>query len=127
MTRTEFAEKWLHTFVPDLTKKQYQDAYLYIEQYLWHAFSYEVIPKEKVLSGDMARRAYQHVKKNNAIVIDMWNDDETSEITHEQMDTKELDCISEFYVVDKNWKWTYVSTHENDFMGLGPYFYKIDP
>ncbi len=52
MNRIEFEKKWLNTFIPNLTDKQYNDCF--VEQYLWHIFSYELIPKENVLTGDMA-------------------------------------------------------------------------
>lgn len=127
MTRIEFEKRWLETFAPNLTKEQYNRCYVY--QYLWHIFSYEVIPKCKVMIGDLARKAYEKVDKDNAIVIQLApfeRNEQTSLISENAKNWKEIDIIPEFYVVDKDWKWTYVSTHENDCQGLGPYFYKIN-
>lgn len=124
MTSQEFEKKWLKTFVPDLTKDQYDKCY--IEQYLWHVFSFELIPKEKVLSGNEAREAYEKADKENAIIINFWDCDEktqSSVIDEKSKKWEVLDEKPETYVVDSEWKWTYVSTHENDW--LGPYFYKI--
>lgn len=124
MTQKEFEKKWLETFAPNLTKKQYNECY--ISQYPWHIFSYEIIPEDKVLVGNDARKAYESAYKEDAITINLFDDKaETSIITEEQKDYKKVDKIPEFFVVDKKWRWTYVSTHENDCMGLGPYFYKI--
>lgn len=124
MNRAEFEQKWLNTFIPGLTKRQYQDCY--VCQYLWHVFSYELIPKEKVLTGDMARQAYDNMDKEHAVMIQIWNDEmleETTELINEYKNWKSIENIPELFVVDKDWKWTYVSTHENGW--CGPYFYKI--
>lgn len=48
-----------------MTDKQYNDCY--IDQYLWHVFSYEVVFKENVLTGDMARKAYNSIDKETGI------------------------------------------------------------
>lgn len=125
MERIEFEKKWLNTFVPDLTDKQYNE--WFIDQYLWHVFSYEVISKENVLTGDMARKAYDNIDKENAIMIQIWDDEiieETEELIDEYKNWEAIEDIPELFIVDKDWKWTYVSTHENGW--CGPYFYKID-
>lgn len=125
MEREEFKRKWLDAFIPNLTKKQYNDCYVY--QYLWHIFSYGLVPKEKVLQGKAAREAYERINKDNAIVIQIWDDDEieqTFEITNEYKQWENIEDIPELFVVGEQWKWTYVSTHENGW--CGPYFYKID-
>ena len=125
MFRTEFEKKWLNTFAPDLTKKQYRDCY--VGCYLWHVFSYELVPKDRVLSGDLAREAYNAINKENAITIQLWDDGdeiETSLIVEKYKKSEEIEDIPELYVVDKGWKWTYISTHENGY--CGPYFLKID-
>lgn len=125
MDRTEFEKKWLNTFVPGLTDEQYNDCYVY--QYLWHVFSYELISNESVLTGDMARKAYDNIDKENAIMIQLW-DAETSEQTTKMSDKyknwEQIEDIPELYIVARDWSWTYVSTHENGW--CGPYFYKID-
>ena len=124
MNRIEFEKKWLNTFIPNLTNKQYNDCF--IDQYLWHIFSYELIPKENVLTGDMARKAYENINKENAIMIQIWDDEvdeRTTVLLDEYKNWKEIEDIPELFVVDKDWKLTYVSTHENGW--CGPYFYKI--
>lgn len=126
MTRIEFEKKWLETFAPNLSVEQYEKCYVY--QYLWHVFSYGLVSKCDVLIGDSARKAYEKVDKENAIVIQLNRSKKNTEtllISEEYKDWKKCDDIPELYVVDKDWKWTYVSTHENDCQGLGPYFYKI--
>ena len=108
----------------NLSGDQYNDCF--VEQYLWHIFSYELIPKENVLTGDMARKAYENINKENAIMIQIWDDEvdeRTTVLLDEYKNWKEIEDIPELFVVDKDWKWTYVSTHENGW--CGPYFYKI--
>lgn len=135
MNGEEFEKKWLKKFTPHLTQEQYNSCY--IDQYLWHVFSFGVIPKEKVLIGDVAREAYEAVDKEGAITIQFdkpllkirWDkkrlvDIHTTEITEKYKNAKVVDKVQELYVVDKDWKWTYVSTHENGW--CGPYFYRID-
>ena len=123
MDKIEFEKKWLNVFAPELTNDQYNDCYVY--QYLWHVFSYELVPKENVLTGDMARDAYNNINKEGAIMIQLW-DEETSEqvsaILDEYKTWEKIEDIPELYIVDREWKWTYVSTHENGW--CGPYFYK---
>lgn len=123
MDKIEFEKKWLSVFVPELTNDLYNDCYVY--QYLWHVFSYGLVPKEKVLTGDMARDAYNNINKEGAIMIQLW-DEETSEqvsaILDEYKTWEKIEDIPELYIVDREWKWTYVSTHENGW--CGPYFYK---
>jgi len=123
MDKIEFEKKWLSVFVPELTNDLYNDCYVY--QYLWHVFSYRLVPKEKVLTGDMARDAYNNINKEGAIMIQLW-DEETSEqvsaILDEYKTWEKIEDIPELYIVDREWKWTYVSTHENGW--CGPYFYK---
>ena len=125
MEKNEFEKKWLNTFIPSLTDKQYGGCF--VDQYLWHVFSYRLIPEEKVLTGDMARKAYDNIDKENAIMIQIWDDEileETEKLIDEYKSWEAIEDIPEIFIVDKDWKWTYVSTHEN---GLcGPYFYKID-
>ncbi|MBQ9980340.1 MAG: DUF4275 family protein [Oscillospiraceae bacterium] len=126
MTTVEFEKKWLKTFVPGLTNEQREKCY--IDQYLWHAFSFKLIPADKVLVGDKAREAYEKADKEGAISICFWPGDvkETSPVTEKQKLVKTLDRERETYIVSRDWKWTYVSTHENDVMDLGPFFYERD-
>lgn len=125
MNVQEFEKKWLEKFAPHMTQEQYDSCY--IDQYLWHVFSYEIIPREKVLTGDAARAAYDAADKEGAITIRLWDiskDIRTAEIIEKYKKAKPLDKVQEFYVVDKDWKWTYVSTHENGW--CGPYFCRVE-
>lgn len=125
MKRSEFEKKWLESFVPDLTEEQYESCF--VGEYLWHVFSYKLIPEERVLMGDKAREAYEKADKEQAFTIRLWLDEEnieTEPIREKLKDWKKVDKLQELYVVDRDWKWTYVSTHENGW--LGPYFYEAE-
>lgn len=88
------------------------------------------------MTGDDARAAYEAADKEGALMIQLDKtmlqirkdkktpaDIETEEITDKFKDVKAVDKVQELYVVGKDWKWTYVSTHENGW--CGPYFYRI--
>ena len=69
MNGQEFEKKWLKKFVPQLTQEQYNTCYL--NQYLWHVFSFGVIPGTAVLTGDDARAAYEAADKEGALMIQL--------------------------------------------------------
>lgn len=124
MSKKEFIEKWLQTFAPNMSNKFYKER---IEnQYIWHVFSFEIIKKEKYLVGIEARTTYDLIDKTNAIVFQLWDNKETTKIMEEKFNSsKKLDNFPETYVVAADFSWTYISTHENDSQGLGPYFMKL--
>ena len=133
MTRKEFFDKWLQTFAPNVKKREYRKYYLH--RYLWHVFSWELVDNPKnVLSGDAAREAYERECKDGAVCMDyeVYKAKSVRLLEEDEKNWKNIagkdgdGWIAEFYVVSSDWKWTFVSTHENDFDGLGPYFYKID-
>lgn len=118
-----FFNRWLSEFVPQLTKEQYNK--IIHGQYVWHAFSYEIIPSNLYLCGDAARRAYNDADKEGAKCYMLWFDDKPTAITTEFDTAEKLESddgeYSEFYAVGKNYAWTYILTHETS-CGLGPYF-----
>lgn len=84
--------------------------------YLWHVFSWG---KRKCFSGDKAVEVFNNRKKkhcyvffqrsNEALLLDDAND----------LNLRDLAEESDIYVVDKDFKWTFVVTHEES---CGPYF-----
>lgn len=126
MNKKEFLDKWIHTFAPNITKSLYNKRIR--DQYIWHIFSWDIIPKSAYLKGDDARLAYNNAKKKGAICLHLWYDEETIPLTEEFYNADKLETPdgehSEFYVVGKDFAWTYIVTHEIG-MGLGPYFMSI--
>ena len=126
MNKKEFLDKWVCTFAPNITKSQYKKRIH--NQYIWHAFSWNIIPKGTYLEGDEARNAYNDVNKDGAICLQLWFDEFTTPLTEDFDSVDKIETpngdYAEFYVVGKDFAWTYIVTHETG-MGLGPYFMKI--
>lgn len=120
--KNDFFARWLKEFATDLTDKQYRK-YIH-KQYIWHAFSYNIIPKEKYLEGDSARQAYDKANKDGAISLQLDFEDKPTALTEEFDTAKKIEDYDEFYVVGKDFSWTYIVTHETD-IGIGPYFMQI--
>ena len=126
MDKNEFIDKWIQVFAPNITKSQYKQRIH--NQYIWHTFSWDIIPKGTYLEGDDARNAYNNVDKNGAICLQLWFDESTTSLTEnfdsaDKIETPDGDYV-EFYVVGKDFTWTYIVTHESN-MGFGPYFMNI--
>lgn len=121
-TKEEFIKKWLDTFVPNMTKTIYKS--IIENQYIWHAFSFGII--DNYLVGKEARNAYDLIDKTDAIVFQLWDSyNTTKKMSDEFNNSKKLDLLPETYVVASDFSWSYISTHENDCQGLGPYFVKL--
>lgn len=120
MTKQQFINQWLRHFAQGLTKKQLEQ---YVkDQYIWHVFSYNLINPRELLTGDDARQAFNEEAKTDCIFCDMYNNGGVTDKLSAQYDTAEkIDTeLSEFYVVAKDYSWTYIKTHEGDL--CGPYF-----
>ena len=120
MTKQRFINQWLHHFANDVPKDALQK---YVtDQYIWHVFSWKLLEPHNLLIGDEARRAFNQTSKDNCICCDMYNGGGVTDQLSSQFDTAEkIDAeLSEFYVVAKDYSWTYIKTHEGDF--CGPYF-----
>ena len=124
MTRQEFIKAWIQHFAPYLNRKQYK---LLKDGYIWHLFSYEMIPKENFLVGEEACKAYDRIDKTGAIAsFEEYLDKRgTESLEKEFFLSKDVVDYPELYIVGKDWSWTFISTHENFFENLGPYFMKL--
>lgn len=121
--KNPFFARWLQEFVPELTDAQYRK-YIH-KKYIWNAFGFGIIPKEKYSEGDAAREAYDKADKNGAICLQLDFEDTPTALTEEFDTAEKLEgpdgLYAEFYVVGKDYSWTYIVTHETGW-GLGPYF-----
>ncbi len=120
MTKQKFTNQWLRNFAQDLTKDQLEK---YVKnQYIWHVFSYNLITPPELLTGDSARQTYNEMPKTDCIFCDMYNNCGVTDKLSDQYDTAEkIDVgLTEFYVVAKDYSWTYIKTHEGN--SYGPYF-----
>ena len=120
MTKQKFINQWLHHFAQGIDKDQYEKHVK--DQYIWHVFSRELIKPDGLLTGDAARRAYNQAVKTDCIFCDMFNNGGVTDKFSPQYDTAEKidENLTEFYVVAKDYSWTYIKTHECDL--CGPYF-----
>lgn len=118
-------KQWEESFANHLSNKEKESIYLYEEDglcgYLWHLFSYE---RRKCLKEEQADIAFNKEIKKSCYVFYQHLDDafileNASFITAEDFVNEE-----DVYVVDKEFSWTYVKTHETGW--CGPYFSKKD-
>ncbi len=119
MTKAEFYSKWLEVFAKDISQKDIDKYVKSTGNYIWHIFSWGLKSDSQYLVGDEARSAYDTIEKHNAIYINWFDDETTNEATCNLNSAKALDDFVEVYVTDKDFKWTYIKTHES---GCGPYF-----
>ncbi len=119
MTKDEFYRQWLRSFAADISKEDTEKYIVSTGNYIWHAFSWELLDKGMYLSGDAAKEAYNNAKKGNAIYINWFEDNEAKAIPCNLSTAEALDHITEVYVVSKDFSWTYIKTHESV---CGPYF-----
>ena len=122
MTKQKFINQWLRHFAKSVTKAQIEKHVKH--QYLWHIFSLSLIETENLLVGDLARQAFNQASKENCIFCDMFGNGGVTDKLSAEYDTAEKidDRFAEFYVVAKDYSWTYIKTHEGE--NCGPYFFR---
>ncbi|SCG82437.1 hypothetical protein DW1_0829 [Proteiniborus sp. DW1] len=118
-------KQWEDSFVDHLTTKEKKDIFLLDDDgfcgYLWHVFSYE---KRSCLQGPEAEKAFNNEQKNYCYVF--WQHSDYALIIEnaKMLNSNDLKEEQDIYVVDKDFKWTYVKTHET--LWCGPYFSRRD-
>ena len=124
MSKLKFINQWLRHFAKDVPGQQLKE--YVIDQYIWHVFSWELIKSDHLLVGDDARRAFDQIEKHDCICCDVFGSGGVTNMLSDQYDTaaKIDERLTEFYIVAKDYSWTYIKTHEGDL--CGPYFYR-DP
>lgn len=122
MTKKEFRSNFLNAFASDIPKKDIEKYVISTGNYVWHIFSWELLDKSSFLVGDEARKAYDKIDKSDAYYIEWFEDDCFKKLPQNLCTAVALDDLVEVYVTEKNFKWAYIKTHENDW--CGPYFIK---
>lgn len=114
LNKNDILTIWQNIFLDGISKEALSEAY--IEDFLWHACSYDLIP---YIEGNQAKKKFDSLEKDG-IIIFYQEKDICYEVTNAS-DLKSSDLRNEFdiYIVDKNFTWTYVNTHEKM---IGPYF-----
>ncbi len=121
MMKAEFYEVWLKNFASDIPISDIKRYVKSTGNYLWHIFSWNLIPESRYQSGQKAKEAFDKADKRGSWYINWFKDDRAHQIVPE---LKNADCFDQFvevYVVAKNFEWTYIKTHESE---CGPYFMK---
>ena len=120
MNLNEFERCWLEHFSTDISEESMEKYVVSTGNYIWHVFSWKLLPEEAYLMGDEARRAYDLVDKKDAIYIDVFDDGVSKTLEQKYDKAVSLEALTEVYVAAKDFSWTYIKTHENDL--CGPYF-----
>ncbi len=119
MTKEEFYNKWIEVFASNIPKKDIQKYVKSTGNYIWHIFSWELLNENKYLIGEKAKEAYDKIDKKGAFYIEWFEDKHTKDMICDLNTAKALDDFVEIYVVGRDFKWTYIKTHEGM---CGPYF-----
>ena len=120
MELNAFKRRWLKHFAPDISSKDINKYVVSTGNYIWHVFSWELLPSETYLEGDLARAAYNNANKDGALYIEPFGKCACKPLTPEFKDASKLDELTEIYVIANDYSWTYIKTHENNL--CGPYF-----
>ncbi|VXB16125.1 ATP synthase F1 subunit delta [Bacillus sp. 349Y] len=116
-------KEWETHFAGHLSDKEKQSIYLLDADgfggYLWHLFSYK---KKKCLEGEKAEVAFRDQRKHSCFIFFQDTEDALLIENSSGFDVRDLtsEVGRDIYVVDKQFRWTFVLTHETDW--LGPYF-----
>ncbi|WP_214484115.1 DUF4275 family protein [Bacillus sp. SM2101] len=114
----EVRKRWEDTFTNSISQSKKDEIFLH--QYLWHIFSFQVLPcKEK----EKAIEAFNTLKKNKIYVF-YQNTYSYSLENAENITTEDFKGERDIYIVNEDFTWTYIQTHEQE-AGLGPYFFEI--
>ena len=123
MNLQTFEKRWLQHFAADVPKEDIEKYVVATGNYIWHVFSWNLLPESSYLCGDSARIAYDQADKSGAICIKPFGKKGSGELPKEYMSASSLEALTEVYVVAKDFRWTYIKTHEEDF--CGPYFMEL--
>ena len=120
-TIKEVRERWLDTFAADASEEELGKHVLAGGCYLWHIFSYKLAP---CLSGEEARKALAELPDAECYRFykEYPPQDQPRIKAIPMAEASSLPENLDWYLVDKDFTWTYVHTHESD---CGPYFAKV--
>lgn len=119
-----FKREWVKNFAGDVSAEDIQRRMLchgMAWNFLWHAFSWQLLPDGAYLTGDDARRAFEEANKDGAIEINPFdNEPQSAALPSTLRNAKAIKAFTEeYYVAGRDFAWTYIQTHEGE---CGPYF-----
>lgn len=105
----DIKKKFIDTFFSQLTEKDKKECYF--DYYMWHAFSYEKI---KCIEGIKAVEEFKKVENNDVYVIFQHNDIviEKQNFSYNKLIDMLQKKFDDCYVIDKNFEWCFIFTHE---------------
>ena len=122
--------RWLQSFATDVPKEIMKEHVTKSGNFLWHIFGWGLT---SYLQGDEARKTldalsskekcflfhngYSLSGKNN--IEDISSCPKLSSVQMDELQEKQNFSKKDMYLVEQNFNWTYVITHESD---CGPYF-----
>ncbi|MDO4315227.1 MAG: tRNA (guanosine(46)-N7)-methyltransferase TrmB [Oscillospiraceae bacterium] len=119
-TIKEVRDRWLDAFAADVSEEDLGKYVLAGGNYLWHIFSRKLAP---CLEGDAARQALAELP--DAACYRFYKEyPPQGQPRIKEISMAEIPSLPgglDWYLVDKDFTWTYVHTHEAD---CGPYFAK---
>ncbi|WP_226674964.1 DUF4275 family protein [Mesobacillus jeotgali] len=117
--------KWEAAFASHLSPKEKTQIFLHdkggASGYLWHLFSYE---KRKCEKEEQAEPAFEKQYKDTCLIFFQHSDEVW--MVKDASDLKAKDLLmtdgeyADLYIVDRDYKWTFVVTHEKGW--IGPFF-----
>ncbi len=113
-----FMRHWIQNFVPPEKRAEAKNicySNSKVNNYLWHAFSYEIAPCEK----DCADALYNGLAKDQCLLL--LNNEYTGYVLKnaDPLTADKLEEYGDIIIAADDYKWTYVHTHERT---CGPYF-----
>lgn len=116
-------DRWMDAFAGEVSEADLGQHVLSGGNFLWHIFSWKLVP---CAEGDAARRALEAVRQEDCFLFyHEYPPKGASRIRPitktEALALPEPESLdgADWYLVDKDFTWTYVHTHEAD---CGPYF-----
>ena len=126
-SRKVLKNRWLDAFAEGAPEAELGRWVLAENNFLWHLFSAKLVP---CLEGDAARKALAEVPDETVYFFYYEYPPEGVPLSRplskaEALALPEPEGLNgaDWYLVDKDFTWTYVHTHEKDF---GPYFCRVD-
>lgn len=114
-------KKWEETFVSHLSDEEKESIYLHSDRYscgfLWHVFSWERTDRSV---GEVAKERFQKQRKRECFVFYQLREDVLLIENASKIRVEDLCDEEDVYIVDKDFTWTYVQTHDRE--EFGPYF-----
>ncbi|WP_455581334.1 DUF4275 family protein [Dysosmobacter sp.] len=110
--------RWLDVFAGSVSEEALGRHVLAEGNFLWHVFSYGLVP---CLSGDAARQALDKLPAGTAYLFyeGLWQDLPCVQPVELPLAPDFFAGRHDVYLVDQDFTWTYVYTHEET---CGPYF-----